>query len=137
MIKIFRKSVLSAAIPALFLLLLTSCEKEAGEGGNSTIYGKVYLKDYNDTFTVLEDEYYAPDVWVYIVYGDDRDYSDRIRTGYDGTYEFKYLREGTYTIYTYSKDSTLQTTAPLPILEQVEITKRKQTIQVPDLVIFD
>ena len=118
-------------------ILLYSCEKEPGEGGKSTIYGKVFVKDYNATFTNLEEEYYGPDIWVYIIYGDDRDYSDRILTSYDGTYEFKYLRPGTYHVYAYSKDSTLQTNALLPVIRDVEVPKKKQEVEVEDIVIFD
>jgi hypothetical protein len=130
----------SAMISLIFLLLIpllmTSCEKEPGVGGKSTIYGKVYVRDYNSTFTVLEEEYYGPDVWVYIIYGDDRDYSDRIRTSYDGTYEFKYMRPGTYHLYAYSKDSTMQTTADVAVIRDVEVPNKKQEIEVPRIVIF-
>lgn len=121
----------------LFCIIAFSCKKEAGQGGSSTIYGKVFVKDYNDTFTILQEEYFAQDEWVYIIYGDDRDYGDRIRTSYDGTYEFKYLRPGKYTIYTYSKDTTLETNAMVPVIKTVEITKNKQDIEVPTLEIFN
>lgn len=121
---------------AILLAGLASCEKDAGTGGNSTIFGKVFVKDYNSTFTVLEQSYYGPNIWVYIVYGEDRDYSDRVETGPDGTYEFKYLRPGNYKVYAYSEDSTLQTLAPVAVIRDVEITKKKQEVEVPDLVIF-
>jgi hypothetical protein len=121
---------------AFICLLAFSCKKEPGPGGKSTVYGKVFVKDYNSTFTILEQSFYGPDIWVYIVYGDDRDYGDRIKTGIDGSYEFKYLRPGTYHVYTFSKDSTLQTLAPLPVVRDVEVPKKKQEIQVPDITIF-
>jgi hypothetical protein len=119
------------------IFLFTTCSKEPGQGGLATITGKVYVKDYNSTFTVLYDEYYGNDVYVYIIYGDDVDYSDKIKTSYNGVYEFKYLREGTYHVYAYSKDSTLQTTNPIGIVQEVKITKKKQTVNVPDLVVFN
>ena len=118
-------------------ILLVSCEKEPGSGGKSTIYGKVLVKGYNSTFTVLEETYYGPEIWVYLIYGDDRDYSDRIQTGYDGTYEFKYLRPGNYRVYAYSKDSTLQTNALVPVIKEIELPKKKQDILVEDIVIFN
>jgi hypothetical protein len=123
----------------LFMLpfLAGSCEKEPGPGGKSTLYGKVLVKDYNATFTVLQETYYAPEVWVYLVYGDDRDYGDRIQTGYDGTWEFKYLRPGNYKVYALSKDSTLLTNAPVPVIREVVVPDKKQEIEVPDLVIFN
>jgi hypothetical protein len=126
--------------PMILVILsigLFSCEKESGEGGKSSVYGKVYVKDYNAEFTVLKEEYYGPNIWVYIIYGDNKDYSDRIRTNYEGTYEFKYLRPGSYTIYTYSKDSTLQTLAEVAVIQQVDIPKKKQEIELPDLIIFN
>ncbi|HNW88966.1 MAG TPA: hypothetical protein PKN48_04835 [Bacteroidales bacterium] len=116
--------------------IFTSCKKEAGEGGTSSIYGKVYVKNYNSTYTVLLEEYYAQDVDVYIIYGDDKTYSERIRTNYDGTYEFKYLRKGTYHIYAYSEDSTLQTNANIPIIRDIEITKNNQEVEADEIVIF-
>ena len=127
--------ILSAGL--LMIFTFDSCKKEAGQGGNCTITGKVFVKNYNGTFTQLLEEYYDPGVWVYIIYGDNKDYSDRIETSYDGTYEFQFLRPGTYHVYAYSKDSTRQTTAPIGVIKDVEIKKRSETVEVPDLVIFN
>jgi hypothetical protein len=126
-----KKILFSLVLTSVFIVTLYSCRKEPGDGGKASIYGKVFVRDYNSTFTVLEDEYYGQDIYVYIIYGDDKDYSDRIRTSYDGTYEFKYLRPGKYHIYTYSKDSTLQTNALIPVVKDVEITKNREEIEVP------
>ena len=120
---------------ALFFAV-SGCKKEAGEGGNSSISGKVYVRDYNTTFIVLQYEYYGPDVDVYIIYGDDKSYSERIRTSYDGTYEFKYLRPGKYHIYAYSKDSTLQTSSEIAKLVDVEISDKKQEVTAPLITIL-
>jgi hypothetical protein len=131
------KNLFFSLILSTFVLSIgVSCKKDAGEGGNSTLYGKVYVKDYNSTFTLLEDEYYAPDEDVYIIYGNDRSYGDHIKTTYNGNYEFKYLRPGTYHIYAYSKDSSSQTNAVIPIIRDVEITGRKQEVEVPEIVIL-
>jgi hypothetical protein len=129
-------------IICMFFLLLTpllmlSCKKEPGSGGKSTIYGKVLVKEYNTSFTDLLETYYGPGIWVYIIYGDDRDYGDRIQTGYDGTWEFKYMRPGSYKVYALSKDSTMQTNADVPVMLNVEVPDKKQDIEVPDLVIFN
>ena len=117
-------------------LNFTGCKKEAGEGGTSSISGKVYARDYNATFTVLQGEYYAPDMYVYIIYGDEKDYGNKIRTSYDGTYEFKYLRPGNYKVYCFSKDSLLQTNAEIGIMKEVTIKKQYQEVTVPDITIF-
>lgn len=114
-----------------------SCKKEEGKGGSSSLYGKVKVKDYNTTFTLLQDEFYAQEVRVYIIYGDDKGVSDDVRTSYDGSYEFKYLRPGTYHIFAYSKDTTAQTNALIPVIRTVEITKNKQEVEVSEIVIID
>jgi hypothetical protein len=116
--------------------MFSSCKKDPGEGGTSSISGKVYAKDYNSTFTVLQGEYYAPDLWVYIVYGDNKDYGNRIKTSYDGTYEFKYLRPGTYHVYAYSKDSTLQSNAEIAVITDVTIEKQYKEVEAPVIQIF-
>jgi len=131
--RVFRSLIF---LPVVLLLAFSSCKKDPGEGGSSSISGQVYAKDYNATFTVLQGEYYAPDIWVFIVYGDDKDYGDRIRTSYNGTYEFKYLRPGTYHVYAYSKDSTLQTNAPIAVIKDVEIKKQYQSVEAPLIRIF-
>lgn len=122
-------------------LLFGSCKKEAGEGGKATIRGKVFAKYYNNSFSNLIATGYAPDNYVYIIYGGDESYGDRVKTSYDGTYEFKYLREGNYKIYVYSKDSTQSIyTIPAgkyPVSAEVEIGKKEKLVEVPDLVIFD
>ena len=116
---------------------LFSCAKEAGDGGNSTIYGKITAYNYNAEFTELKGIYPAADEDVYLIYGDDRSYSQRVRTNYDGIYEFKYLRKGNYTIYAYSKDSTLTLPSGIYAVKlQVEITDNKQTVQADDMKIF-
>ncbi len=132
-----RRRMADPTLIFLSLLLLFSCSKEEGTGGSSSIYGKVLVKDYNSAFTVLQEEYYGPELDVYIVYGDDKSYSDRTRTSYDGTYEFKYLRKGNYQVFAYSKDSSLQTNALIPVIKNVEITGRKQEVAVEDIVVFD
>ena len=132
-----RSLIFTLILLITFPALMTSCKKEPGSGGKSTIYGKVLVKDYNSSFTVLQETYYGPEIWVYLIYGDDRDYSDRINTNYDGTWEFKYLRPGKYKVYAYSKDSTLQTSAPVAVIREVEIGSQKQDLEVPDLVIFN
>lgn len=127
-------------ILAAFLLCtsLLSCNKEPGEGGTSSIQGKVLATYYNETFTAQLGESYAPDKDVYIVYGDDATYSDKQKTNYDGSFEFKYLRKGKYRIYAYSKDTTLTNpTGKFAVYADVEITKKGETVVVSDIKIAD
>lgn len=126
------------ALPAVILLLIitSSCEKEAGEGGSSSIYGKVIVRDYNSDFTYLKEVYPGQDVDVFIIYGDDKSIDDRARTSYDGVYEFKYLRKGTYKIFAYSKDSTFTTFASVPVIKEVTIDKNNTEVEAPDIIIL-
>ena len=120
-------------------LCISSCKKGEGVGGQATIRGKVYLIDYNSTLTSIEDEYYVPKEDVYIIYGEGSStYHDNVETHFDGSYEFRYLKKGTYQIYVYSKDTTSATGDPvIPIIKTVEITSKKETKVVEDIVIID
>jgi len=74
---------------------------------------------------------------VYIIYGNDRSYSQRERSNFDGVYEFKYLRPGNYTVYCYSKDSTLTVVSGIvPVIKKVTIDKNKQTVEVEEMKVF-
>jgi hypothetical protein len=120
------------------LLGISSCKKDAGEGGNSSIKGKVFGKYYSKTFVTLLGTQYVPDHDVYIVYGDETSFGDRIRTNYDGAFEFKFLRKGSYKVFVYSKDSTMKAPSGIiPVIQTVEISKNGQSETLPDLVIFN
>lgn len=95
---------------SLFMSLLFACQKEAGEGGTSTIKGKVKTYELthfdvpggNQTVDTIN-SYYRSDEEVYIVYGDeDNLYDDSYQTSWDGSFRFEYLRKGKYTIFVYS-----------------------------------
>ena len=121
----------------IFLTVASSCSKEPGLGGNSTIYGKIIAYDYNSEFTELKGIYPAEDQDVFLIFGNDLSYSERIRSNYDGVYEFKYLRPGDYTVYVYSKDSTLTMPSEIyAVLRKVTIDQNKQTVEVDDIKIF-
>ncbi len=117
---------------------LTSCEKSEGEGGTSTIKGTIMVRDYNADFTTLYDIYPAAEEDVYIIYGDDDFYSDEIETHYDGTFQFKYLREGKYTVYAYSEDSAHYWLGAhhIPVIREVEITSKHQEVIVDTFYIL-
>lgn len=121
-----RLSVYLVVLAMLASVLFQSCEKDPGEGGNSSIRGYVHVTDYNSTFLVVQGEYPGADEYVYIIYGNDVSYGDRIRTSPDGTFEFKYLREGKYTIYVYQEDTTLS--GQSVVARTIEITGKKQTV---------
>lgn len=109
-------------------LSFISCIDEEGEGGTSVIEGKVFkvlhpddnfpITSYNDTLksisgadsiviktdTILRaDTFPAAKEDVYIVYGNEPIYGDKMETGKDGNFRFRYLTKGTYYIYAYTK----------------------------------
>lgn len=130
------KNICSSILTILILLTISSCKKVAGEGGKSSISGKVYVKNYNANFTQLNSEYYGADEDVYIIYGSEISYGNKIKTNYDGVYEFKFLRNGAYKIYIYSKDSTMKSkSGNLAVVSNVEIVNNKN-VTVPDILIY-
>ncbi|MCE3294478.1 MAG: hypothetical protein K0R65_192 [Crocinitomicaceae bacterium] len=126
---------------ALFCFTLLSCRKEAGEGGKASINGLVWLKEYNGNFGSLLLERAAYDEYVYIQYGDEINYSDRVKTNHEGRFEFKYLRPGKYKVYFYSKDpedkDNINPEEMMVVMQDVEITEKKQVISLDTLVIYD
>ena len=127
---------------SLIFTLVSSCSKEAGEGGTSVIKGKVYIHNYNSSGTAITSEYDAQDVEVYIIYGTGSNFfDDRIRTSYDGSFEFPYLAKGKYRIYVYEQCFNTQDD-PCPsgmreVLVSAEVTKNKSTVDVGTIIIKD
>jgi hypothetical protein len=118
-------------------IILSSCTKDPGVGGDATIKGSVHVEHWNTTFTQFISEYAGADVYVYLVFGDDISYGKRIKTNPDGDFEFKYLYKGDYSVYVYSLDSTLlDPSGTIPIEQKVNITDRKQIVDVGTFNIF-
>lgn len=115
-----------------FILALTfySCKKGPGDGGRACIKGRVYTINYNSSFTVPQDSGYLGAQKVYIVYGDEIAVGDNQDSNNEGAYEFKYLRKGTYKVFVYTK--TLANHIDSAIVQEIEITDRKQIIELPD-----
>jgi hypothetical protein len=110
-------------------LIITSCTKEEGEGGSSSIKGFVYeykLNILGDTIS----RYAAADQDVFIIYGnEDTFYDDNIKTSYDGSFVFPYLQKGKYTVFVYEDCPTSDCpSGKKEILRTIEITKKKQTV---------
>ena len=122
-------------------IIFTSCKKNPGVGGDAKIQGKVYFKHYNSTFTTLIEEGYLADTYVYIIYGDQMNYSSRQKTNYKGEYEFKYLYLGKYKVYTYGLDSLAMVNGQMPTNQKVTldsclISKRKEVKSLSELHVF-
>lgn len=87
----------------LVALLSYSCVNEEGEGGVSVIEGKVFkVMHYNNIYSFETDTFPAAKEDVYIMYGDEPIYGDKMETGYDGYFRFRFLNKGTYRVYAYS-----------------------------------
>ncbi len=128
--------ILSIAIVSF--IILPACEKSEGEGGASSITGKVIVREYNSDYTVLQKEYYAQEQRVYIIYGNDPTHSDDVRTNYDGTYRFSYLRKGTYHVFAYSKDTTgTSLSGDIPVIKTVKIGTNNEHVTAEDIIIID
>jgi len=116
------------------LLLISGCAKEAGEGGSSTISGKLIAQKYNAFGEVIE-EYELADERVYIIYGDNSNvYDDNMRSSFDGSYRFDFLRKGTYRVFVYSKCPTCPGGEEAIVREAV-ITRNKEKIVIPTIIV--
>lgn len=136
-------------LSAILITTLISCKKPAGQGGNSSIQGKIHTKNYNSNFSSLLNEYAGADVDVYIIYGDEITYGDKIKSGPDGVFEFPYLRKGSYKLYVYSKDSAGTVSPPYSVLnpnlyapkvaviKTVDISKKKEKVDAGTFEIFN
>lgn len=113
------------------MLAVASCQKE-GEGGTGTIQGKVFKVNHpDDDYNLSCDTMPAAKEDVFIVYGDEIVYGDDTEAGSDGTYRFKYLQPGEYTIFAYSELATGE-----KIAETKTVTlKRGETLDVDDIYI--
>lgn len=119
-------------------LIISSCKKTAGEGGKASIYGKVWVQNWNASFTVLNGEYAGADVDVYIIYGDETNYGDKQTTNYKGEFEFKYLRKGKYKVYVYSQDNTFTSqSGDTVVVKEIEIKDKKEKANSGTITIFD
>ena len=130
---------------SLATVFLNGCKKDAGEGGTSTIRGKVLVYDFDASFQTVVDTYPAVDEDVYIIYGDDHStYDENYKTSFDGSFEFKFLQKGKYKLFAYSKDSTgaasgnLNSNSPdIAKFAEIEITANGSIVTTSDIIILD
>lgn len=112
---------------------ISGCELGPGEGGRSTITGKVHLEEYNSAGSLIK-AYYVADERVYIIYGDGDTYHDEFRTSFDGSYRFDFLRKGDYRIFAYSECLGCPGSTE-PALIEVSIGENGEQIVAEDIVI--
>jgi hypothetical protein len=129
------QSKLQFTFLAFISLFVSSCAKEAGEGGSSTLKGRVYGYDIN-TSGVVTDSAAVQDARVFISYGDNTTVDDDTWSSFTGEYIFRGLQKGRYTVFTYSQCNDCPFNQEVK-KQVVEITEKNQEVMVPDLVIFD
>ncbi|MBC8048239.1 MAG: hypothetical protein H7Y00_15675 [Fimbriimonadaceae bacterium] len=115
------------------LFLISSCELTPGEGGTSSITGKVFVHELNSSGIVIA-EYYSTDEKVFILYDEDSIFDEETSTSFNGEYQFKFLRKGNYRIFSYS-DINSFTNEQEQILVEVEITENNQEVTAAEIVI--
>ena len=124
------------------VFFMTSCDKDPGEGGTSSINGEVYkiFTFQNPNTGNWDTSYYQLDAGkdVFIIYSDNQSeiYDDKFETDYNGRYHFEYLRNGNYTIYTYA-DSTDASNVryDYPVFRNIKITSSNSIMTAKDFVI--
>jgi hypothetical protein len=122
-----KKSVLRLALAALpVIALFSSCTNGPGPGGKASVQGTIKATRYVNNCTTNAGSFLAEDEDVYIIYGEDPSYGDRIKTGPGGVFQFKYLRPGKYTIYAYSTNCTVAQKEA--VIMEVEITDKNQAL---------
>jgi len=83
-------------------------------------------------------EYYGAGEKVYICYGNDNAVGNNVDTSTDGSFEFLYLNKGHYKIFVLSRDTSIHTAGSsktIPVEITVDISSRKQIINLSDIVI--
>jgi len=133
---------ISCFVVIVLTIAFYGCQKEPGVGGDASIHGKIIRMHYNSTFTVLLDSSAFPDKYVYIIYGNNINYGQRLKTSYKGEFEFKHLYEGNYQIYTYTIDSLAKVKGAISppdtvVTAEVNIKERKQVIDVGNLIVYN
>ena len=104
------------------------------KGGTSSIKGKIFVAEFN-IFTPV-DSFYSGKENIYIIYGNNSYFGDKIESSYDGSFEFPYLKKGSYKIFSYSDCLVNDPTCDggkKTVLMEVEITENHQQLDIGDL----
>ncbi len=108
-------------ITIVALVVLAGCEQEEGYGGSSRITGKVITKFYNDDYSMIIREAPAVDEEVFLLFGDNENVGDRVETSATGSFEFPFLKPGTYSVYYSSIDTAYSGEVENVITTEVEL----------------
>lgn len=109
--------------------------------GHAEIHGTVKLINYTNesVYPNLEIKDDGPvaaqDIEIYIVYNNESNYSDRIRTQGDGSFSFPNLLKGHYRIYLYSENVITRGSEDIVRSVEVEITETNQVVELEEIII--
>ena len=130
------------SIICVILMLISSCKKDAGEGGTSLIQGQVYkiFTFQNPNSGQWDTSFFQLDSGkdVFIIYSDNQEgiYDDKFETDYNGMYHFEYLRKGKYVIYTYADSiDNGGIEHDYPVFKHIEITSNNSSVTLDDFII--
>ncbi|MDC1403407.1 hypothetical protein N8328_03285 [Crocinitomicaceae bacterium] len=115
--------------------LISSCKKVEGEGGSSSISGKIIANKKNSAGVTIA-TYPATDHDVFIIYGAGAVHDDKTETSYDGSFTFRYLEKGDYTIYTYEDCNTCASGDNVKIIA-TSISKAKEEVNIGTIEVND
>ena len=108
------------------------------DDGSAVIKGVVKVINYVNESSwpnlVVEDIAFAHEQEVYLTYGDHSFYDKRIRTQYDGYFEYNSLIPGDYLIFLYSEDVT-KVTEHVVLKFEVTITGFDQVVDLGEITI--
>lgn len=113
-------------------VILFACKKEAGEGGTSKLKGNVIVENFSTYNSSKVSTINAADEDVYIIYGDNDFYSDKVKTDDKGYYEFNGLQKGDYKIYVFSELTEEEKTA---VYKNVNIESNSSETNIDDIII--
>ena len=126
------KKIISLFTLLLLLAGFSSCNRGEGPGGTGTIEGTLFsVLHPDDNYNLETDTIPAAKTDVFLVYGTSGFYGDDVETDHTGFYQFKYLRPGTYTVYSYS---TKPSGERIAVSRTVTVERGKVTT-VPDIYV--
>lgn len=119
-----------------------SCKKPAGEGGKAKITGTIWVENYSTLMNMYDQyefkgEYPGEDEDVYVIYGDEIGYGDKVKAGPDGRFVFDNLRAGNYRIYVQSKDTNRTSPSGVMTIQTTVTLSKKGTKDVGTLLIYN
>jgi hypothetical protein len=108
------------------------------DDGAAVIRGVVweinYVNDSRWPSLVVESEDFAHEHEVYLIYGDHPFYDERVRTQYDGYFEFRDLIPGDYQVFLYSED-VKRLTDHVVLQFEVTVSEMDQVVDLGEITI--